>query len=161
MGIRCLGIDPGLGRLGYGLIVEEGSSLIVEESGCIETSPRQSIPERLLVLGSSLREVFQSCAPDLLAVEKLFFGRNTTTAEMVWQARGVVLLFGAERQIPIVEPKPSEVKLAVSGYGNADKTQLQRMVCRLLGLTEIPRPDDIADALAVACTGVTMHRTPR
>jgi crossover junction endodeoxyribonuclease RuvC len=114
--------------------------------------------QRLLHLYDALGERIEEGAPDLMCVERLFFGRNITTAEYVWQARGVVMLLSAQRGLPVLEPKPSQVKLAVCGTGTADKTQVQRMTQRLLSLDTVPKPDDVADALAVALTGLTFYR---
>lgn len=158
MGFRCLGVDPGLGRLGFGIITQERSTLRVERFGCIETPPRSALPGRLLLLYKELHKILEEHTIHLIAVEQLFFGRNTTTAAMVWQARGVVLLSAAQAGVPTVEPKPSEVKLAVCGNGNAEKKQVQGMVRYLLGLAAPPKPDDAADALAVAIAGIALWR---
>jgi crossover junction endodeoxyribonuclease RuvC len=112
--------------------------------------------QRLSLLYDELRKKTQEYPPDVVAIEKLFFGRNVTTAEMVWQARGVVLLFTAHLGIEPYEPKPAEVKLAVCGNGTAEKGQVQGMVAHLLGLSKRPSPDDAADALAIAITGLSM-----
>lgn len=159
--VRCIGIDPGLGRLGFGSIVQEGHSFRLISFGCIETSPKESVPARLDAIYRKLGEQIELCSPDFMAVEKLFFGRNITTAEYVWQARGVVLLLASRFNLPLYEPKPSQIKLCVCGYGNAPKEQLQRMVQRLLNLDEMPQPDDAADAIAAALTGCTMHSLER
>lgn len=157
-GLRCLGIDPGLGRIGFGLIHQQDSCLKALSYGCIETPSGRPLSDRLLLLDRRLGELLDEGSPHLIAVEQLFFGRNTTTAAMVWQARGVILLAGARRKLPLVEPKPSEVKLAVCGHGSADKRQVQGMVQRLLGLEETPRPDDAADALAAAIAALAVHQ---
>ncbi len=158
MSLRCLGIDPGLGRLGFGLVVQRESTLTAETYGCLETSPEEALPQRLLRLFSDLDKVMDRTAPDVVAVEKLFFGRNTTTAEMVWQARGVVLLLVARREIPLREVTPNEVKMGVTGFGNATKGQVQGMVQKILSLERLPRPDDAADALGIAMAGIALHR---
>ena len=155
--IRCLGIDPGIGRMGFGLVVQDGSTLTAVEYGCIETPAGDLLPQRLLLLFSSLEEIYRRLSPDFLAVERLYFGRNTTTAEAVWQARGVVLLLAAQKGMELFQPKPAEVKMAVAGNGNATKSQVQRMVCEILRLNAPPRPDDAADALAIAMTGLAMR----
>jgi crossover junction endodeoxyribonuclease RuvC len=154
--LLCLGIDPGIGTLGYGLVRQRGGDLSAEGYGAIHTPPGLSLPERLSCLFGSLEGKLGGVRPDLVAVERLYFGRNTTTAEMVWQARGVVLLFASRLGVPVLEPKPSEVKMAVCGYGGADKRQVQLMVTGLLGLKRCPSPDDVADALAVAIAGLSM-----
>ncbi len=154
--IKCLGIDPGLGRMGYAALLQEGHFLRPLCFGCIETPPKMPLPARLNMIYDRLREQMENTSPDFLSVEKLFFGRNTTTAEYVWQARGVVLLLANQFGLPVLEPKPSQIKLAVCGSGTAPKEQVQRMVQKLLGLSEIPRPDDAADAIAAAVTGFSL-----
>ena len=113
--------------------------------------------QKLLHIYEALGEQLEHCAPDFMSVERLFFGRNITTAEFVWQARGVVMLLAARKGLPVLEPKPNQIKLAVCGTGGADKTQVQRMVQRLLGLDAIPSPDDAADALAAALAGLAYY----
>lgn len=115
-----------------------------------------SFTQRLLKIYSSLQEQIDECKPDIVSVERLFFGRNTTTAEYVWQARGVIMLLTAQKNLPVIEPKPSQIKMALCGTGDADKLQVQRMVQRFLALEEIPQPDDTADALAAAVTGLAL-----
>ncbi len=154
----CLGIDPGLGRLGYGVVALQGSMFKALSYGCLETSPKDAMEKRLLRVHETLETLLASFPIDCMAVEKLYFGKNKTTAEMVWQARGVVLLMAALAGKPLVEPNPGDVKIAVSGSGNAEKMQIQRMVQRLLNLSELPRPDDAADGLAIAITGLLLFR---
>ena len=126
--------------------------------GCVETSPKLPFTQRLLHIYEALGEQLEHCAPDFMSVERLFFGRNITTAEFVWQARGVVMLLAAQRGLAVVEPKPNQIKLAVCGTGGADKRQVQRMTQRFLGLDRVPSPDDTADALAAAITGFALMR---
>lgn len=146
-----LGIDPGTATTGYGLIREaEDGSLQVVNYGVIQTPADMLMPERLLELFRQLRQLILLHRPDTGAVEKLFFDKNVRTAITVGQARGVALLALAEAGITVGEYTPLEVKQAVAGYGGADKNQIQQMVKALLGLTDVPRPDDAADALAVA-----------
>ncbi len=148
-----LGIDPGTATTGYGLVRDRpDGSLEVVYFGVILTSPDSSSPERLLELHRQLVEVIDLHRPDGAAVEKLFFQKNVRTALAVGQARGVILLALAQQGLPIVEFTPLEVKQAVVGYGGADKRQVQEMVRTLLALPEIPKPDDAADALAIAIT---------
>jgi crossover junction endodeoxyribonuclease RuvC len=147
----AIGIDPGTATTGYGLVREnKDGSLTTVEFGVILTPADWAMPERLLELYRRLRELLLLHRPDCGAVEKLFFQRNVRTAISVGQARGVILLALAETGISVGEYTPLEIKQAVAGYGGADKNQVQQMVRALLSLPEIPRPDDAADALAVA-----------
>ncbi|MDR1378172.1 MAG: crossover junction endodeoxyribonuclease RuvC [Synergistaceae bacterium] len=157
-GLVCLGVDPGLARMGYGLVKQSGSVVRALGFGCIETSSDMEFTQRLLRLYQALGEQLENCSPDFMCVERLFFGRNITTAEFVWQARGVVMLLAAQKSLRVLEPKPNQVKMAVCGTGTADKPQMQKMVQRLLALNAIPKPDDAADALAIALTGLTYYR---
>lgn len=152
----CFGVDPGLGLLGYGVVRQEGDALEAVDYGVISTGAQDPISKRLCDLYGALRAKIAEHRPEVVAVERLYFGRNVTTAEMVYQARGVVLLAAAECGFIPYEPKPSEVKLAVCGNGAAEKSQVQGMVRYLLNLKEIPRPDDAADALAIAVTGLSL-----
>lgn len=145
-----LGIDPGTAALGYGIVERTGGRLRGIDHGCLETSPDLAMPERLLAIHALVSELIELHQPDLLAVERLFFSRNAQTAIAVGQARGVVLLAAAQHGRPVREATPNEVKSAIAGYGGADKIQVQRMVQLVLGLPELPRPDDAADALAIA-----------
>ena len=157
-GLVCLGIDPGLARMGYGVVRQTGSVARALAFGCVETGPDMAFTQRLLHLYEALGEQLEDCSPHFMCVERLFFGRNITTAEYVWQARGVVMLLAAQRGLEVLEPKPAQIKMAVCGTGTADKTQVQKMVQRILGLESIPRPDDAADALAIALTGLDYYR---
>ena len=145
-----LGIDPGTAIMGYGLIEQRGNNLSALAYSCWLTPAHTPLAERLLMLYEQIEPFLRVHSPDHIAVEELFFNRNTTTALAVGHARGVVLLAGAQQGIPIYEYTPLQVKQAVVGYGKAEKKQVQQMVKGLLGLNEIPRPDDTADALAVA-----------
>ncbi|HYM83680.1 MAG TPA: crossover junction endodeoxyribonuclease RuvC [Candidatus Dormibacteraeota bacterium] len=144
-----LGIDPGTAALGYG-IVERNGALRAVDFGCLETSADQPMPARLLAIHHLVRDLIALHAPDVLAIERVYFSRNVQTAFAVGQARGVILLAAAEAGVPVREATPSEVKTAVAGYGAADKAQVARMVKLLLAMSAIPTPDDAADALAVA-----------
>lgn len=158
---RCLGIDPGLGTLGYGVVTQEGDRLICENYGVIKTPSDLPMASRLAMLYNKLQKKAEEFSPDIIAVEKLFFGRNVTTAEMVWQARGVVLLFASQMGLEPYEPKPNEIKMCVCGNGSAEKGQVQGMVANLLGLVKRPTPDDAADALAIAITGLALDSFDR
>ena len=146
-----IGVDPGTATTGYGLVQEnEDGSLSVVDYGAILTSPDLEMPQRLLELHQRLSEIVLLHRPNSSAVEKLFFQRNVSTAISVGQGRGVVLLAMAQSGLEVYEYTPLEVKQAVVGYGKADKHQVQHMVRAMLNLREIPKPDDAADALAVA-----------
>lgn len=154
-----IGIDPGTATTGYGLVREEkDGTLTVVDYGAILTSPDQPMPQRLLELYNRLQELLLLHRPQSGAVEKLFFQRNVRTAISVGQGRGVVLLALASAGVPVMEYTPLEVKLAVAGYGGADKSQVQYMVKAILSLEDIPRPDDAADALAIAICHIHSYR---
>jgi crossover junction endodeoxyribonuclease RuvC len=147
----AIGIDPGTAITGYGLVREEqDGNLSVVDFGVIQTSPDDSMPERLVQLYHNLKTIIDLHSPQCGAVEKLFFARNVRTALTVGQARGIALLALAESGVALAEYTPNEIKQAVVGFGGADKTQVQKMVQALLELEQIPQPDDAADALAVA-----------
>jgi crossover junction endodeoxyribonuclease RuvC len=157
-----LGIDPGIGTTGYGVVDEDDSGgLMLIAYGAIESTPGSRMPERLKRLHDEAQALMQRYRPESVAVEQLFFGRNVTTAITVGQARGVVLLAAAETGLDVFEYKPAEVKQALSGYGNADKRQMQEMVRLLLNLDHIPRPDDAADAIAIAVCHLQSRRIKR
>jgi crossover junction endodeoxyribonuclease RuvC len=154
-----LGIDPGTAALGWGLVDRTGGSLRLVDVGCHETSADSALPNRLLAIHRFLGEIIARYDPGIVAVERLFFSRNAQTAFAVGQARGVVLLAAAEAGRTVREATPGEVKLAVTGSGSADKEQVGRMVATLLGLRDVPRPDDAADALAIALWAANSERT--
>ncbi len=154
-----LGIDPGLERMGYGVIRRVGSQMEVIEYGLLHT-PKGPIQDRLLLLHKGVRELIQNHRPDAFATEKLFFAVNKTTAMDVAKALGVALLAAGEASLEIAEYSPPEIKLGVVGTGSADKKQVQFMVTKLLGLKETPKPDDVADALAVAICHAFKSRVP-
>lgn len=156
--MRCLGIDPGTARMGYGVVDDAGGTARPLHFGALETGPETPMPQRLQALHRSVAAIIDQWHPDVLAVEELFFGRNVTTAIFVGQARGVVLLAAANCDLPVAEYTPAQVKQTVTGYGKADKRQVEAMVCRLLGLRQAPRPDDVSDALAVALTALASYR---
>ena len=146
-----LGIDPGLERIGYGVINREGSKLQVIDFGLIQT-PRIALPDRIRLIHEETLRIIEERRPDAIATERLLFTVNKTTAMDVAKALGGVLLASSLRGIPWSEYSPPEVKQSVVGNGNADKKQVQFMVARLLSLKEAPKPDDVADALAIAIT---------
>ena len=157
-----LGIDPGTAAMGYGVVERTGSRLRAIDHGCLVTSPDLPMPERLLAIHGLLDDLMSLHQPAVVAVERLFFSRNAQTAIAVGQARGVVLLAAAQHGKPVREATPNEVKSAIAGYGAADKEQVQRMVQLVLGMAELPRPDDAADALAIAvCIANRLGQTDR
>lgn len=150
--MRILGIDPGTGILGFGVIdVVRGQPVLVD-AGVIRTPVKEDDAVRLLTIYEELTEIIALTKPTDMSVERLFFARNVTTAMTVSQARGVVLLCGMQAGMTIAEYTPMQIKQALTGYGKADKQQIQEMVRVILQLKEIPKPDDAADALAAAIT---------
>jgi len=157
--VFALGIDPGTATTGYGFVrLERDGSLLAVKYGVITTPKDTPAPERLVLLYDQLAGLLNEYKPDTVAVEKLFFQRNVTTAIAVGQARGVMLLALAKAGLDVFEYTPNEIKQAVAGYGSAGKRQMQEMVRVLLAIDDIPRPDDAADALAVAITHLHTNR---
>lgn len=156
--IRILGIDPGFGRVGFGIIEGNKQGWRPVVYGCIETDPKKTLIERLTDISDELNRIIKKYQPTISAVEELFFAKNVTTALSVAQARGVILLSLCQAKLPVHEYTPNEVKQAITGTGRADKQQMQRMVQMHLGLKAIPKPDDAADALAVALTCGAIER---
>lgn len=153
-----LGIDPGFGRVGYGIIKKDlklGWKML--SVGCIETSAKKSFVERISQIHEELARIIKKYKPTRMAVEELFFFKNVKTAIEVGQARGVILLTGVENNLPIDEFTPLQVKQAITGYGRAEKDQMKKMVAVVLGMKEKIKSDDAADALAVAlCAGQSL-----
>ena len=155
----ALGIDPGTATIGFGLVRElSDGSLQAVHYGVITTTPDLPMWERLSLIYDGIKALAEQYSPDRAGVEELFFAKNVTTAITVAQGRGVILLALAQAGIPISEHKPHVVKQAIAGYGNAKKPQMQQMVRLLLGLETIPKPDDAADALAIAITELHSYR---
>jgi crossover junction endodeoxyribonuclease RuvC len=150
--MRILGIDPGTGILGFGIIEVLGGKTQLVDAGVIRTPVKEDDAVRLETIFDELTDIIASTHPNEMSVEKLFFARNTTTAMTVAQARGVVLLCGRQAKLQIAEYTPLQIKMAVTGYGRAEKKQIQEMVRAILGLSEVPQPDDCADAIAAALT---------
>lgn len=158
--MKILGIDPGIGICGFGLIESSGyNNSKVLDFGAITTKVDAPIPDRLEELYDSLEQVFAETKPVVVAIEKLFFSKNITTGIAVAEARGIVLLVAAQKHLPVYEYTPNEIKKALTGYGAATKAQMQEMVRLHLNLREKPKPDDAADALAVAITCGFLYRT--
>lgn len=148
--MRVLGIDPGIAIVGFGFIDKIGSKLVPVQYGSIQTEAHKDPAIRLKEVYDATKQLIDKYKPDSMAIEKLFFNRNVTTAFTVGQARGVMILAGVQAGLPIAEYTPLQVKQAVVGYGKAEKHQVQEMVKLFLKLSAIPKPDDVADALAVA-----------
>ncbi|MBK7893774.1 MAG: crossover junction endodeoxyribonuclease RuvC [Anaerolineaceae bacterium] len=150
--MRILGLDPGTATTGYGIVDVEDGEFTAVTYGVISTPANMPMPQRLQQIHQELQQLIDEFQPDSVGIEEVFFGRNVTTAITVGQARGVLLLTVANAGLPIGEYSPPKIKDAVTGYGKADKAQVQMMVRNLLDLEETPRPDDAADGLAVAIT---------
>ena len=145
-----LGIDPGTALCGYGIVRSEQDEMSLVTYGAVSTPANSPLPERLLKIHAELKALIRKHRPEAVAVEKLFYGKNARTALSVGHARGVAMLAAAEANLPIFEYTPNEVKQALVGYGGADTSQMQQMVRTLLHLDHIPKPDDAADAVAIA-----------
>lgn len=150
--MRILGIDPGIGRLGWGIVEAEKLHVRTTHFGCIETKANSEISGRLYALHDEVCRIIDEYQPEVMAIEDLFFAKNAKTAFSVGQARGVVLLAGSQKNLKIFSYTPLEVKATVAGYGKADKKQVGQMVKLTLKLPKVPTPDDTADALAIALT---------
>lgn len=152
--MKILGIDPGLARMGWAVVAMENSHKLSALSyGCIETSKHEKEETRLVILYEEMEKIFKKEKPDLISIEQLLFASNQTTAFEVAQARGVVCLLAGLHHIPVKSVSPTQVKSALVGYGRAEKHQVQLMVKIIYNLKQIPKPDDTADALAIAYTG--------
>lgn len=156
-----MGIDPGFAITGYGVVKYEGNKFSVIDHGVITTEASMVLPERLLILSNGLEELITKYKPDAISVEELFFNKNIKTALNVGHGRGVALLTAAKSGVEVHEYTPLQVKQAVAGYGRADKKQMQQMVKIILNLQAIPKPDDAADALAVAICHGHSHKMLR
>lgn len=145
-----LGIDPGIALVGYGVIDYDGNHIHCLEYGCISTKAGTALPDRLYIIAQEMNQLIDEFSPDEISFEELFFYQNKKTAMMVAQARGVEVLCAREKNIPIYEYTPLQIKQAITGYGRANKKQIQKSIQLLLQLTELPKPDDAADGLAAA-----------
>lgn len=156
--MRTLGVDPGTAATGFAVLEGEGRGLKLLEFGCIKTSPKNESHERLNIISEKMQKILDKFKPDVMAVEQLFFTSNAKTAIRVGEARGVILLSAARNGVRLAEYTPLQVKQALTGYGRADKKQIQYMVKNLLGLKEIPKPDDAADAIAIAICHLNSYK---
>lgn len=152
--MTVLGVDPGIGRCGWGFVESKSSKSTAKVYGCIETRPGKKVEDRLVEIGEEIESLIKDNKPDVIAVEEIFFGTNSKTAMVVGQARGVILYVGAKNKIPIFSYTPLQVKMALTGYGRADKNQVAQMTKVILKLEKIPKIDDTSDALAVALTHI-------
>ncbi len=150
--MTILGVDPGTARIGWGLIEEQGGKITAKAYGCITTDKTDSPAERLSQLYTAFTKLLKTYKPKEMGVEDLFFATNAKTAIAVGQARGVILLAAAQAHIPVSSYSPMTVKKTICGSGSADKMQIGKMITLILNLKEIPKPDDTADALAIATT---------
>lgn len=156
--MRIIGIDPGTGILGFGVIEVSNGNFRMIDAGVVTTPAHTPLEERLVDIFDSLTEIIAINQPQSMSIEKLFFAQNVTTAISVSHARGVAMLCGAKAGLKIAEYTPLQIKQTISGYGKADKKQVQEMVRIQLGLKDVPKPDDCADALAAAITHALMSR---
>ncbi len=156
--MRTLGIDPGTATTGFAIVDEHNKKFQLVEYGCIKTSPKNPSHDRLNTISEQMQIIIEKYNPDVMAVEQLFFTTNEKTAIKVGEARGVILLSAARNGIKLAEYTPLQVKQALTGYGKADKKQIQYMVKNLLGLKEVPKPDDAADAIAIAICHINSYR---
>lgn len=150
--MRILGVDPGIGRTGWGVVDVISGKVEVKDYGCIDTPKEDTLETRIEMLYESLSKIIAAHKPEALAIESLFFNRNVTTAIDVGQARGVVLLAAAQNKLSVTSYTPQQVKIGITGYGKADKQQVGQVIKLVLKLQSIPKPDDTADALAIAIT---------
>ena len=148
--MRVLGIDPGIATIGFGLVEADAGRLQMRNYGAITTAAGLPLATRLWQIGNDMEELIEQCKPDAIAIEELFFNKNITTGIAVAHGRGVILYAAEKHGVPLFEYTPSQVKQAVAGYGKAEKRQVMDMTKRLLHLSAIPKPDDAADALALA-----------
>ncbi len=153
-----IGIDPGVASTGYGIIEKKGNKINFITCGLISTEKEKRIEERISIIYNKIYSFIKKYDVDVMAVEKLFFNKNVKTVMAVGEARGVILLAGFKCKLPIFEYTPLQVKIALTGYGRAEKIQIGNMVKMLLNLKEIPEPDDVADALAIALCHASFER---
>ncbi len=152
--MRILGIDPGIAIVGYGIVDKEANRYKTVAYDAVTTRAHTPLEKRLEEVYNGIDEIIKTYKPDVMSIEELFFNNNAKTALTVGQARGVIILAAVKNGVPVYEYTPLQVKQALTGYGRAGKTQIQQMMKSMLGLTEIPKPDDVADALAIAvCHG--------
>jgi len=159
--MRVLGIDPGLGSCGWGVLENEGGKTTALAYDCLSTAKDRDNPERLAELFDKVTNLLKSYHPDILVLEDLFYNTNAKTVITIGEARGVIMLAAQKQKIPVLSYPPLEIKMAITGYGRAEKGQVQKMVKNILHLETIPRPDDTADALAVGLTYCLVNKFKR
>lgn len=152
--MRALGIDPGTGRCGFGIVDKKGNLISAVDYGVIETTKEYSLSERLNIIFTGVNELIEIYKPDVMGIETLYFNKNITTAISVAQARGVIQLAGVQKKIKIFECTPLQVKQQVVGYGRAEKKQVIEMIMQIMNIKKKISPDDAADALAIALTAI-------
>lgn len=150
--MNILGIDPGTARMGWGLVITNGNQIFTKNYGCIFTEDKFDLPERLHQIYQKLVMLLDNLKPDCMAIEEIFFATNAKTVIPVAQARGIALLSAAQKKIPVYSYSPLAIKKTICGNGNANKIQIQNMITRILKFNVVPKPDDVADALAIALT---------
>ena len=155
---RVLGVDPGLATTGWGIVEKNGAHLTLHRFGAILTPARSPLPQRLCRIRQELQRVIEDFQPAVLAIEELYFAKFAVSIAATAQARGAILLTAAEAGLEVVEYNPRAVKMAMTGFGSASKEQMQTMVQRFFHLAELPRPDDAADAMAIALCHLQTHR---
>ncbi|OGE73953.1 MAG: crossover junction endodeoxyribonuclease RuvC [Candidatus Doudnabacteria bacterium RIFCSPLOWO2_02_FULL_42_9] len=153
--MKILGIDPGIGRTGYAILEQTGNNIVLKVVGCITTKVGDAEYQRLLEIKQDLDSIIKKYKPDAVCIESLFFAANAKTAMSVGQARGVIVVTAAEHKLKIIEVTPLQVKISATGYGKADKAQVHRMMQTVLKLKKNPKPDDAADAVAIAWSGIS------
>lgn len=156
--MKILGIDPGIGRCGFAILEQDGKTISLRQAGCIVTNSGDTESLRLLEIKNDLQAIIDKWQPEKVAVETLYFQSNQKTVISVAQARGVAVVTAAENKLPVIDITPLQVKMSVTGYGKADKRQVQTMIVKLLNLKKIPKPDDAADAVAIAWAGIGRSR---
>lgn len=159
--MRILGIDPGIGRMGWGIVDVEKGKVTAIAYGCLETPKEDALEQRIKTLYEFLSELIVTHTPAAMAIESLFFNKNVTTAIAVGQARGVVLLSAAQNNMTVTSYTPQQIKIGITGYGKADKKQVGQMIKMVLHLKSVPTPDDTADALAIAVTHAFSYKVKR
>lgn len=157
---KVLGIDPGFGRLGYAVLEKTDGIENIIDAGCLETEKSLQYGKRLVKIGETIEHLIATHKPNLVAIEKVFFNTNQKTASQIAETRGLILHITAKHNIDVLELSPPQIKLQITGYGRASKSQIQKMIVNILKLNSVPQPDDKADAIAIALCGLNSLSTP-